>query len=81
MPKPPNQPVLKVVGSNGTISLGKRYAGRKVLLKELEPGVLLVRTLPPIPDSERWLHEPEAAECIREALAWATANPVREGST
>ena len=78
MPTLSSQPAVKVVGANGTISLGKQYAGRQVLLEEREPGVWLVRTATVIPDNERWLHQPQAAESLRDALAWAQSNPARE---
>lgn len=78
MPTLSSQSAVKVVGANGTISLGKQYAGRQVLLEEQEPGVWLVRTATVIPDNERWLHQPQAAESLREALAWAQANPARD---
>ncbi|MBU0789329.1 MAG: hypothetical protein VYB93_13550 [Pseudomonadota bacterium] len=78
MPTLSSQPAVKVVGANGTISLGKQYAGRQVLLEEREPGVWLVRTATVIPDNERWLHQPQAAESLREALAWAQSNPARD---
>jgi len=66
---------VKVVGANGQISLGKQYAGRQVLVEEREPGVWLIRTAKVIPDNEAWIHEPEAARDLREALEWAVANP------
>jgi hypothetical protein len=69
--------VVKVVGSNGQISLGKRYAGRQVLIEEQEPGVLLIRAAQVIPDNERWLHEPKVAQCLTSALAWANSNPTK----
>ncbi|MAY26244.1 MAG: hypothetical protein Q8L99_00645 [Polycyclovorans sp.] len=78
MPTFSSQPAVKVVGANGTISLGKQYAGRQVLLEEREPGVWLVRTATVIPDNERWLHQPQAAESLRDALAWAQSNPARD---
>ena len=78
MPTLSSQPAVKVVGANGTISLGKQYAGRQVLLEEREPGVWLVRTATVIPDNERWLHQPQAAESLREARAWAQSNPARD---
>ncbi len=78
MPTLSSQPAVKVVGANGTISLGKQYAGRQVLLEEREPGVWLVRTATVIPDNERWLHQPQAAESLRDALAWAQSNPARD---
>ena len=67
--------VVKVVGSNGQISLGKQFAGRQVLLEEQEPGVWLIRTATVIPDNERWLHEPKAAESLARALKWAQSHP------
>ena len=78
MPTFSSRPAVKVVGANGTISLGKQYAGRQVLLEEREPGVWLVRTATVIPDNERWLHQPQAAESLRDALAWAQSNPARD---
>ncbi len=51
---------VKVIGSNGQISLGKQFAGKQVLVEEQEPGVWMIRTAQVIPDNERWIHEPEA---------------------
>lgn len=68
-------PSVKVVGANGQISLGKQYAGRQVLVEEREPGVWLIRTATVIPDNERWLHTPQAAADLEQALAWAQSNP------
>ncbi|MBK1701119.1 hypothetical protein [Thiococcus pfennigii] len=67
--------MVKVVGANGQISLGKQYAGRQVLVEEREPGVWLVRTATVVPDNERWLLYPQAADDLRRALDWAEANP------
>lgn len=66
---------IKVIGTNGQISLGKQFAGRQVLVEEQEPGVWLVRTATVIPDNERWLHQAQAAKELEHALAWAKANP------
>lgn len=68
------QPSVKVIGANGQISLGKQFAGRQVLVEEREPGVWLVRTATVVPDNERWLHQPQAAADLQNALAWAQAN-------
>ena len=65
---------LKVVGSNGQISLGKHYAGRHVLVEESEPGVWIVRTATVIPDNERWLHEGAAASDLATAMAWSVSH-------
>lgn len=71
MPIVTHTPTVKVVGTNGQISLGKQYAGRQVLVEEREPGVWLVRTATVIPDNERWLHEPKAAADLQAAIAWS----------
>ena len=69
------QPSVKVIGANGQISLGKQFAGRQVLVEEQEPGVWLVRTATVIPDNERWLHQPQAAADLQNALVWAQDKP------
>ena len=68
-------PTLKLVGSNGQISLGKQYAGRHVLVEEREPGVWTVRTATVIPDNERWLHKPAAAASLQSALDCSIKHP------
>ncbi len=74
-------PTVKVVGSNGQISLGKQFAGRQVLVEEREPGVWLVRTATVIPDNERWLHEATAAADLQRALAWSASHPAQDDDT
>lgn len=76
-PTPPRRrppAALKLVGSNGQISLGKQYAGRHVLVEEREPGVWVIRTATVIPDNERWLHEPSAAADLQAAMAWSVSH-------
>lgn len=73
-----SQPTVKVVGSNGQISLGKKYAGRQVLVEQSEPGVWIVRTATVIPDNEQWLHQPQAAEDLHHALTWAVDHEPQE---
>ena len=69
---------VKVVGSNGQISLGKEFAGRQVLVEEQGPGVWLVRTASVVPDNERWLHQPQAREDLQRALDWAQRTAPKE---
>ena len=69
---------VKVVGSNGQISLGKEFAGRQVLVEEKEPGVWLVRTALVVPENELWLHEPKARGDLVRALEWAQRHPAKE---
>lgn len=69
---------VKVVGSNGQISLGKEFAGRQVLVEEREPGVWLVRTAHVVPENELWLHQPKARDDLLRALHWAQSNQPQE---
>jgi hypothetical protein len=69
---------VKTIGSSGQISLGKQWAGRTVVVDELEPGVWSIKTAQVIPDNERWLHTPEAIRTLDAAIAWSEKNPVRE---
>jgi hypothetical protein len=73
-----NKVSVKVVGSNGQISLGKQFAGRQVLVEEREPGVWLVRTASVVPDNERWLHEPQSRLELERALDLAERNAPQE---
>jgi hypothetical protein len=69
---------IKTVGSSGQISLGKEFAGRHVMIDQIEPGVWLLKIGSFIPDSERWLHEPQVESAVNEAVAWAEATQPRE---
>ncbi len=62
---------VKKVGSSGQISVGKEYAGRTVLIEQLEEGVWLIKTSQIIPDSEQWMHEEPAKGQIDRAIQWA----------
>lgn len=70
------QPVVKTIGTNGQISLGKQYAGQQVLIEEQEAGVWLIRTADVIPHNERWVHKPEHKAKLDAALHWATQHGV-----
>ncbi|MDO9601888.1 MAG: hypothetical protein Q7J02_06210 [Rhodocyclaceae bacterium] len=69
-----------MIGTNGQISLGKQFAGQQVLVEEQEPGVWLVRTATVVPNNERWLHQPQAAADLQNALTWAQANAPTEAN-
>jgi hypothetical protein len=66
---------VKTIGSSGQIALGKEYAGRHVLIDEIERGVWVVKLGNFVPESERWLHRPRAKGDLEEALAWAEKHP------
>jgi Putative transposon-encoded protein (DUF2080) len=62
------QAEIKTIGNSGQISLGKEYAGRTVIVEQVERGVWIVRTAQVIPDNERWLHAPQATSDLDKAL-------------
>jgi hypothetical protein len=66
---------IKTIGASGQIALGKEYAGRHVVVEELEAGVWVVKLGDFIPDNERWLHTAEVSEELDQAVAWAEVNP------
>ena len=78
METPATKTSVKVVGSNGQISLGKEFAGRQVLVQQQEPGVWLVRTALVVPENELWLHQPKAQKDLARALDWAQRHPAKE---
>ena len=62
--------IIKSVGSNGQISLGKKFAGKQVLLTECEDGTIILKPGKFIPDSEIWLYANNGEEQIDRALQW-----------
>ena len=69
---------MKQVGASGQISLGKEFAGRTVVIDSSEPGVWVIKTAQTIPDSELWLHQPEATARLDRAMAAMNQPPSTE---
>ena len=63
-------PIIKHVGANGQISLGKRFAGKQVSLVELEDGSIVLKPGKFIPDNEMWLYANNGEQRIDKALEW-----------
>lgn len=63
--------VVKQIGSNGQISLGKEYANKQVQISKLEDGSLLIKTGKFIPDNEQWLYTKGNIESLNKAIQWA----------
>jgi hypothetical protein len=70
--------VVKQVGNNGQISLGKQYAGKQVQISKLEDGALIIRLGKFISDNEMWLYEDNNLAKMNQAVKWAESNPRRE---
>ena len=70
--------VVKTVGRSGQIALGKEYAGRQVLVEQVEAGVWIIKLGEFVPDNERWLHTPQTKAELDEAVIWAEEHPAGE---
>ena len=70
--------IIKTVGKSGQISLGKKFAGKTIILDEIETGVWIVKLGRFIPDNEKWLHAPVVHDELAEAIAWAEENPPKD---
>jgi hypothetical protein len=71
---------VKTVGNSGQVSLGKEYAGRHVLIDQIEKGVWIIKAGTFVPDNESWLQDAEVSEELQKAVSWAEQNPPRETS-
>jgi hypothetical protein len=67
--------IVKMAGRHGQVTLSKEYAGRPVLMDEIEPGVWIIKLGEFIPESERWLRTPQVKANLDEAIAWAETHP------
>lgn len=60
---------VKIIGVNGQVSLGKEFAGKMVLIEQVEKGTWIIKCGEFIPDSEKWLYQNNNAAKIDQALA------------
>ncbi len=74
----PRSQTVKIIGTSGQITLGKQYAGKTILVEEVEKGVWLLKIARVIPDNEVWLHTEPVKSRIDQAIAWAAEHPPQE---
>lgn len=48
---------VKIVGANGQVSLGKEFAGKMILVSQIDQGTWAIKTGAFIPHSDRWLYQ------------------------
>jgi hypothetical protein len=65
---------VKVIGMNGQVSLGKEFAGRTVLVDQVDNGTWVIKAGDFVPHSEKWLHEMSHLAKLEKALDWAEKN-------
>ena len=68
------QQQVKVIGSNGQLSLGKEFAGQMVLIDQLDNGTWLIKAGQFIANSEKWLYQGDGLARLDKALSWAEQN-------
>ena len=70
--------MLKMVGSSGQISLGKKYAGKYFEVAEREDGSIVMVPMRVVPESEAWLHSADMQAQLRRADEWYQTHPPAE---
>lgn len=69
---------VKTIGTNGQLSLGKEFAGKMVLVDQIEEGTWIIKCGEFVPDSEKWLYQGNNLPKVEKALAWAEKNKPSE---
>lgn len=69
---------VKMIGTNGQLSLGKEFAGKMVLVDQIDNGTWIIKSGEFVPDSEKWLHKNDSSNKIDEAVDWASKNKPSE---
>ena len=72
------QPQVKVIGINGQVSLGKEFAGKMVLIDQVEDGTWIIKCGEFVPDSEKWLYQGNNLSKLDKAIDWAVKNKPSE---
>ena len=73
-----HQQHVKTIGANGQLSLGKEFAGKMVLVDQIEEGTWIIKCGEFVPDSEKWLYQGDNITKIEAALEWASKNKPSE---
>lgn len=69
---------VKVVGSNGQLSLGKEYAGKMVIIDQIDEGTWMIKAGVFLPDNERWLYQKGQMDKLDKAISWAEENEPKD---
>ncbi len=65
---------VKVIGANGQVSLGKEFAGKMVLIDQVDEGTWIIKSGEFIPDSEKWIYQDNNLSKLEKAIDWADKN-------
>ena len=69
-----HHPQVKVIGANGQLSLGKEFAGKTVMVDQIENGTWVIKAGEFIPHSEKWLYKNDHLSKLDKAIEWAEKN-------
>lgn len=69
---------VKVIGANGQVSLGKEFAGKMILVEQINKGTWIIKSGEFIPDSEKWLYQNNQISRLEEALEWTEKNKPKD---
>ena len=72
------QPTVKIIGANGQVSLGKEFAGKMIMINQIDEGTWVIKSGAFIPDSEKWLHRPQEMSKLEKALEWNEKNKPKD---
>ena len=70
--------IIKQVGTNGQISLGKEYAGKQIQISKLNDSTLVIKSGHFIPDDEQWLYSKVNVAKLDKAIGWAENSERRD---
>ncbi len=70
--------MLKMVGSSGQISLGKKYSGQYFEVAERDDGSIVMIPMRVVPETEAWLHTSDTQAQLRRADDWYKDHPPTE---
>ena len=73
-----HQQQVKTIGSNGQVSLGKEFAGKMVLVEQIDEGTWIIKCGEFVPNSEKWLHQGHNMAKLEKAMDWAEQNKPSE---
>lgn len=72
------QPLIRIIGDNGQISLGKKFAGKMVSIDQIDSGTWMIKAGEFIPDSQAWLYKDGNLEKMERAIEWASKTPPQD---
>lgn len=75
------QAKLLTVPNNGQISIGKAWAGRQILVEELDNNEIRISSGVFIPDSQKTFHTKDAQASLKDFNEWEGRTPAKTTDT